>query len=404
MDEPRDQSAAAGLQLLARGTEHYLAGEAEPARRCLERGLFIQRRVDDRTSIADSLAILGGLYHDAPFHDLARGYYRAAIGRYRELGDGANQAVVTGNLALVEHVAGELATAARGLRAAIDLCDDSGQSDLAALLTGQLANLLLEQRKWTAAIEHYDRAIDELRQAGDARGLGLCLAGRGAARAAGSDLDRAAADLEAAADAAQVIDDPAAEAAIWLFGGLLDVARTGGRDADRPGAANELTARARSRIDSVAESLKQSDEVRFPLRLLRRALGRAAPPDPDRGRILPGADGTTAAPLGVALDGRRFHTPGGEPIDLGRRAALRRILLRLIRERIDQPERAVGRSALLEAGWPERHGARADAPRRVDDALRTLRGLGLDRAILGDGDGYRIAVATPLAIGTPDTD
>ena len=390
MGEPSTQGAtsAIGLELLARGTEHYLAGDGNSARDCLERSLAHARSSGDLLSLADALAILGGLYHVAPFHDLARGYYNTARQLYAELGDIANQGVTAGNLATVEQDSGRLAIADRNYRSAIELCRAAEQPELAAILTGQRATVAHERARLDRAIQLYDRALAALRASDDPRSTALFLAGRGAVAASRGDLDQAATDLTAADNLVRVVDDGAIEGAIWLFTGIHDLAQAERAAASGDGeAAAALTARARSRVDTISAEIATADEARFPLRLLRRAL--ATP-----------AAAVAAPPADLAIDarGRRFSWDG-RTADLSRRIPLRRLLQRLVCERLAAPGRLIAAVHLLEAAWPDRRDRRASKLDRVDRAIAELARLGLAPLLVSNPKGYCLAATVGVVVG-----
>jgi hypothetical protein len=98
--------------------------------------------------------------------------------------------------------------------------------------------------------------------------------------------------------------------------------------------------------------------------------------------------------LTLAIDGqaRAIVLAGGSAgrtmIDLSRRASLRRILSALA-ERHARGE-GLTHAEVREAGWPgEKMGAES-ASARVYMAIRRLRALGLDEAIVTTADGYAL--------------
>jgi hypothetical protein len=95
--------------------------------------------------------------------------------------------------------------------------------------------------------------------------------------------------------------------------------------------------------------------------------------------------------LGVSEDGQRLELASGSAIDLGRRAAPRRILVALVGARLARPGAVVPYDDLVAAGWPgERMGSEA-ARKRLRTAIWTLRKLGLERLLVTHEDGYLIA-------------
>jgi DNA-binding SARP family transcriptional activator len=121
--------------------------------------------------------------------------------------------------------------------------------------------------------------------------------------------------------------------------------------------------------------LARSSEVRRAL-ALARALGRHS--------------STADTRLLIARDGRTALLPDGTSVDLLRRKAPRRLLVALAAARLDDPGRALGRDALLAAGWPGEKIHHDAADKRLRTAIWTLRKLGLDRVVLTRDEGYLI--------------
>jgi DNA-binding SARP family transcriptional activator len=100
--------------------------------------------------------------------------------------------------------------------------------------------------------------------------------------------------------------------------------------------------------------------------------------------------GEARAALRVASDGRSFSVSGGPPVDLGRRAAPRRLLVALVDARRATPGRAVSRDDLIAAGWPGERMMAEAADKRLRTAIWSLRRAGLEEALLTRDDGYLI--------------
>lgn len=97
-----------------------------------------------------------------------------------------------------------------------------------------------------------------------------------------------------------------------------------------------------------------------------------------------------AAAWQVASDGSEVLTPEGR-LDLRRRRAVRRILARLARARMEAPGSVVTVEECMEAGWPGERMAWGSAQARVWTAIRTLRSLGLQEVLETVSEGYRLA-------------
>ncbi len=91
--------------------------------------------------------------------------------------------------------------------------------------------------------------------------------------------------------------------------------------------------------------------------------------------------------LAVARDGRAIRL-GDRVIDLGRRGAIRRVVVALVQHRLDAPGRGLSVGEVLEAGWPNERMRPESATARVYMAIRTLRTLGLEGFLITHDDGY----------------
>jgi hypothetical protein len=100
--------------------------------------------------------------------------------------------------------------------------------------------------------------------------------------------------------------------------------------------------------------------------------------------------------LRIGPEARWFEVGGGGRVDLSRRGALRRLLLRLAGERASAPDRSVSFDALVEAGWPSSRGTRDSMQRRLYTSLWMLRDLGLRDVLLRRDDGYLLDPAVRL--------
>ena len=92
----------------------------------------------------------------------------------------------------------------------------------------------------------------------------------------------------------------------------------------------------------------------------------------------------------IGPEARWVCPPGGAPLDLNRRGALRRVLDALVTRRLETPGLAWSATALLEAGWPGDRVNHEPGMMRVYSAIRRLRALGLGEALLTRDDGYLI--------------
>jgi hypothetical protein len=104
--------------------------------------------------------------------------------------------------------------------------------------------------------------------------------------------------------------------------------------------------------------------------------------------VLRSAPSRCATSVAVSEDGRWFRRGDDEIIQLGRRGALRLLLVALVERRLASPGAALDVDAMFSAGWPGERIARESAQARVYTSVQRLRGLGLDGILLTRGDGY----------------
>lgn len=103
-----------------------------------------------------------------------------------------------------------------------------------------------------------------------------------------------------------------------------------------------------------------------------------------------------APELVVGRDARWLTLPDGRRLSLLRYGPLRRILDRLVAERLDGEGRGLSAEALIEAGWPGERMLHSAGLLRVYTAVRRLRRLGLAQALLTRDDGYVLDPDVPV--------
>jgi hypothetical protein len=93
--------------------------------------------------------------------------------------------------------------------------------------------------------------------------------------------------------------------------------------------------------------------------------------------------------LVIGKDAEWVRAPSGERHVIAR-LPLRRLLLRLARERQDRPGQRLDVDTLLESGWPGEQPIREAGLNRVYVAISLLRKLGLREALQRNAEGYRL--------------
>ncbi len=100
----------------------------------------------------------------------------------------------------------------------------------------------------------------------------------------------------------------------------------------------------------------------------------------------------------IGVDCRSLSAPHAEPVNLGRRGALRRVLLELAEKRIAEPGSGLSVDALLGAGWPGEKMSYEAGVARVYTTIQRLRALGLQAVLITRDDGYLLDPNVPVRI------
>ncbi|MEZ4340383.1 MAG: helix-turn-helix domain-containing protein [Sandaracinaceae bacterium] len=129
-----------------------------------------------------------------------------------------------------------------------------------------------------------------------------------------------------------------------------------------------------------------SADVRIALRIVRHAMNALD------------EAGESEDALRVDPSGAWFEAPGGARVDCRRRQALRRILVRLARQRVQQPGTPIPADALIAAGWPDERMSTASAQNRLYVTINRLRQLGLGEHLQLVEGGYRLDPDLAIAL------
>jgi predicted ATPase/predicted negative regulator of RcsB-dependent stress response len=394
--------------LSALGEMLLASGRFEPAGRVLEGALA--KSADDRESAMRAHAAMGLYRHGRGALEQAEEHYatsldhatalgdaRAMSSAHRDLGNLALQrgqldrarahyedalagspgddlrleGVVRGNLGILRQEQGDLDQALVELRRARECLRTVGDRPFEAHLSGYLGAVQHERGQPDAAREAYGEAIDILREVGDVRLEGVFLAARASVLADKGLVGHAENDLALAARRIAEVGDAALDTVLAAHRAIVELASSA-RDASTAARALEGARAAITRAESVAA---RSDDVRFALRMLRRALP---------------ADG-----LEVALDASWFVVPGRPRVELASRPTLSRVLDALVIARLESPGSALSWDTLLAAGWPGEKVLPQAAQNRVRVALSTLRTLGLRTALVTEKGGHRLDERLP---------
>ena len=407
--------AGASAELRARievsaGTLHQACGELDEAEAALRRALALTPRGESavralrglglvahaKGALAEAEAFYRSARESASDHPLfearlstdlgslrlaqhrldeAREHFERALERSERAPDPITLGITYGNLAILAQEQGDLDAAAASFARAIDELGRAGHRLYEAHLGLYLGFLEHERGALERAALGYERALVPLEAIGDRRMAGLALAGLGAAQAQRGRTAAARESFDRAARHLEDLGDDGLTLALELHRAHLVLT-----EADRapsPEAARALREEVLTLAGAGPERLARSDDARIALRILRARL--------------------SALTLHATRDARVLRLPDGATVDLERRDVLRRLMERLVAERVSAPGRAIAVEALIEHGWPGERMRWESANNRFKVALSTLRKLGLKDMIVRDDAGYLLDPAIAIA-------
>lgn len=248
------------------------SGQLDEAARACEEALEIFREVGARRWEGMALSGLAMRHQDEGRREPARDLYERALPVAREVGDRDREAVIVANLGLLDQAAGLWDDARGRFEQALELSRRVGHRLFSGLVLGLVAGLDHELGRLEAARAGYERALAALREGAHRRFLALTLAGLGAVEAALGHGAAAAAALDEAEAMLDGLDEPFRVLAVRVHRGHLDLlqAREAAARAD-PEAAASLRRAAEQRAAEGEKAASRSEDVRFAVRVLRRA-------------------------------------------------------------------------------------------------------------------------------------
>jgi predicted ATPase len=326
---------------------------------------------------AMNLACMGRLQCDFGDVELGRSYNARAHALAAQVGDGWLEALVLGNLAQLEQELGDFDRAEDHLRDALRLLGEAAEPQYVAVYSIIRGDLCFERGELERARESYAAGVGFLNAWRAMHRMSVALyASWGALEATCGDVTLAAAHFSRARHAAAQSGTRAAHLTVDIHEGALHLCRArASGDAERLG---KEIARWRARVAELDDVdggddrlvVATSIDVRFAVRMLRRALG------PSGERRLTVGDGW-------------FSLDGAPRVSLVRRTSLRNILTALV----DVQGTVLSADALLERGWPSERLLHEAGRTRLRVAITTLRKFGLRDVIVTKDDGYMLDTA-----------
>ncbi|MDI1446278.1 tetratricopeptide repeat protein [Polyangium sp. 6x1] len=445
--------------LVARGAARRELGDAKTAASDLEAGLALARARGDAALEARACTHLGEIVETLGRTVEARAHFTRGLGCLEGVAGGrsrrAREAEIRACLGHALRREGDLVAAEREAKRALALYRDADCEDRLPRVLYETGVIALFRESYVEAVAHFDEALAIVRRIGDKHAEGAVLSAQGILFQERGKLDEA---LGCHAHAVRIFHEIGSRhregSALYYLGGAFfergspgEATKMLGRSFDLMGAAGfhryealiagclasvwsdegdpEASAQWLAKAQRAAAACESEPALQATLAIHEVHVAWAKARDPERARLLDEARALArgrsnddvrfalrlllaagrhgpAAPaeaLVISDDGARLRLPGARaPLDLSRRAPLRRILLALAKLRASAPGQTLPLDEIIRAGWPgERIGADA-AANRVRVALATLRKLGLREVLMTGQGGYLLDPATAVYV------
>lgn len=357
------------------GVVEFYGGNPEGSVPHFLHAIELARRAGSEVREASYASNLGHAYTVIGDYEGARTQLEAVLAIARRRGDEGVWGIVLINLANVAITEGALDEAQGYLREGLPRVQRIGAAILEAAGVASLGQIALERGEFAAARARLAEATQLLLDCGDSHMLPQVstLIALTHVLAGSAVLAREAlAQCEA-----QAPKDPSLSAARELVRSMLRVveARLGGEPAR---AAEDAT---RALVEEIAaRPLRHSEVLVQTLRIARRFLEEPVEKAPEEMRRLI-----------VGTDVSYFEWEGWGRVSLRTRKPLRLLLGALVSRRISHPGQGLGVEELARAAWPGETILPKAAANRVYDAVRSLRKLGLGRALVRRDGGYLLS-------------
>jgi tetratricopeptide (TPR) repeat protein len=174
---PAGPSAARGRALHGHGILAREQGDLEQARSSLEESLKIQRRLQDKTGLANVLNSLGMLCQYQKDYDQASTYYEESLAYRQETGDRRGIAVSLNNLAIVDYVRRNVARAEALYGKSLELFQEVQDARGIAAAQINLGYIMLELEDAGRADGYFRQSLAVSRSLGQRTDITECLEG-----------------------------------------------------------------------------------------------------------------------------------------------------------------------------------------------------------------------------------
>jgi serine/threonine protein kinase/tetratricopeptide (TPR) repeat protein len=255
-------------------------GEIERSGNLLRHALRVQREVGDRRWEGRTVGVLGVIAFWQARHEEARLNIERALQMLHDAGDRQYEGYFLGVLGAVHQETGALNEARLQYERALEILREVGGRRHEGMFLGYLGGLEWEQGRFAEARRRLGQALGIAREVGDRRHIGLFLAMRSGLDASDDHLKTAAEGFAEAAVVLREVGDLSIQSAVELHRGHLDLALA--RRAMVVGPSEEVSVHHDSAASRIARAehgeaeagpqSRRSDDVRFALRMLKRAV------------------------------------------------------------------------------------------------------------------------------------
>ncbi|MGE0784243.1 MAG: AAA family ATPase [Sandaracinaceae bacterium] len=375
-----------GMVLGAMGAVPKERGDDAAAEALYREALLIHREVGNAWYEGQAHTRLAVLYLEHGDIDRTREHAQSALTVHREFGIRVAEALMLQILGGAAQLEGHLEEARDAYAEGAQICEEIGEGRLLSTGLGYRAIAELELGDLEAAREHFEEACGVSQRVGEHRHGALFRAYVGAVEALRGDPDHAESHLARARASLRAHPDARIEASVDVLSVLTLITRAARGEAEARAAIAPALAQAVAPRGGLSAPEASSADTRIALRIVRHALAALE------------QAGSTQESLRIDPGGAWFEPPGGHRVDCRRRQALRRILVRLARHRVQQPGAAIAPDSLIAAGWPDERMSQASAQNRLYVTINRLRQLGLGDVLQLIDGGYRLDPETPLAL------
>jgi len=377
--EDQRSTELAATAIAVAGEREEAKGELVRARELFEDALRIAQH-NGHLQVASRAQIgLGEVYGGLALYREARHALQEASSILRALGDVKAQAETMVRLGRMELGAGRLEEAEEQTTRALALMEQWSGHASEARAMGILGQIALAQGKHELAEKCLAAAVAGLIEASDRRGHATMLAFLAAAAAmqgrhleGSRSLNDAKAYFEESGDRFSLLWIGVVEATLEVMRSqqLLPGAGKGDEEA--------VIARARRTAAAARDETPHAgSNILLATQLLEQALAKLERKEAPQGLVIgPGASW--------------FTYGGAARVSLHRRRSLRRLLMGLVKQRLEHPGVGLGSLELFRLGWIGEDIGIESATARVYTGIWTLRSLGLGEALVNKGDGYML--------------